>query len=127
VNTGAYVTVAMPDVTNGGPERQPNQPFTLQMVSGETLPILKEIFLALMLGRQALKIWVFVADITNVLILRLDIPRAYDASVDIGRPTLCLAEDEVSLWSPGAIPRPSSLVVASDQVIPAWCEGIIIA
>jgi hypothetical protein len=71
--------------------------------------------------------WVFVANITDELILGLDILRAYDASVDIGRQTLRLADEEVSLWSPGAGPRPSSLVVANDHVIPAQCEGIVMA
>ncbi|XP_023702529.1 uncharacterized protein LOC111861847 [Cryptotermes secundus] len=71
--------------------------------------------------------WVFVANITDELILGLDILRAYDASVDIGRQTLRLAEEEVSLWSPGAGPRPSNLVVAKDHVIPARSEGIVMA
>ncbi|XP_023711548.1 uncharacterized protein LOC111866641 [Cryptotermes secundus] len=70
--------------------------------------------------------WVFVANITDELILGLDILRAYDASVDIGSQTLRLAE-EVSLWSPRAGPRPSSLVVANGHVIPARSEGIVMA
>jgi hypothetical protein len=69
--------------------------------------------------------WVFVANITDELILGLDILRAYDASVDIGRQTLRLADEEVSLWRSGTGPRPSSLVVAKDHVIPAQCEGIV--
>jgi hypothetical protein len=69
--------------------------------------------------------WVFVANITNELILGLDILRAYDATVDIGRQTLRLSEEEVSLWSSGARLRPSSLVVAKEQVISAKCEGIL--
>jgi hypothetical protein len=39
--------------------------------------------------------WVFVADITDDFILGLDILRAYDASVDIGRRVLRLGRDEV--------------------------------
>jgi hypothetical protein len=62
--------------------------------------------------------WVFVANITDKLILGLDRLRAYDACVDIGCQKLRLAEEEVSLWSPGARPHPSSLVVAKDHVIP---------
>jgi hypothetical protein len=127
VDTGAYVTVARPDIAAGWPERQLNQRFTLQTVSGEALPILKEVFLTLTLGRRPLKIWVFVADISNEFILGLGILRAYDASMDIGRQTLRLAEEEVSLWSPGAGPRPSSLIVEEDQVIPAQCEGTVMA
>jgi hypothetical protein len=57
----------------------------------------------------------------------MDILRAYDATVDTGRQTLSLAEEEVSLWSPGEGPRPSGLVVAKDQVISAQCEGIMMA
>jgi hypothetical protein len=123
VDTGAYVIVVRPDITAGWPERQLNQHFKLQMVSGEALPVLKEVFLTLTLGRCPLKIWVFVANITNEFILGLDILHAYDASVDIGRQSLCMAEEEVSLWSPGAGPRPSSLVVAKEQVITAQCIG----
>jgi hypothetical protein len=82
--------------------------------------------LTLTLGQHPLKIWVFVTDITK-FILGMDILHAYDASVEIGHQTLRLTEEEVSLWSPGVGQRPSSLVVARDQVILAWCEGIIIA
>jgi hypothetical protein len=125
VDTGAYVTVARPDIAAGWPKRQPNPGFTLQTVSGESLPILKEVLLTLNLGRRPLRMWVFVANITNEFILGLNILSAYGASVDLGRQTLLLAEEEVSLWSPEAGHRPSCLVVAKDQVIPAKCEGIL--
>lgn len=78
-------------------------------------------------GAHPLKIWIFVANITNEFILGLDVLRAYNASVDLGCQRLCLAEEEVSLWSPGAGPWPSRLVVVKDQEIPAQCEGIVIA
>jgi hypothetical protein len=125
IDTRAYITVARPDIADGWPEREPNQRFTLQMVSGESLPIQK-VYLTLTLGQRSLKMWVFVADITNEFILGLAILRAYNASVDIGRQTLRLAE-VVSLWSPGAGPHPSSLLVAKDHVIPAQREKIVMA
>jgi hypothetical protein len=71
--------------------------------------------------------WGFVADITNEFFLGLDKLPAYDASVDIGRQTLRLVDEEVSLWSPGAELIPSSLTVEEDQVIPAQCEGTVMA
>jgi hypothetical protein len=79
---------------------------------------LKEVFLTLTLGRRPLDIWVFVANITNELILGMDILRAYDATVDVGHQTLRLAGEEMWLWSPGA---------AKDQVMTAKCEGILMA
>jgi hypothetical protein len=127
VDTGAYVTVANPDIAAGWPERQPHPGFTLQTVSGESLSILKEILPTLTFGRRPLSMWVFVANITDELILGLDILRAYDASVDIGRQTLRLADEEVSLKSSRAGPRPSSPAVRNDHVIPAQCEGIVMA
>jgi hypothetical protein len=77
-------------------ERQPNQRYALQTVTGEALPILK-VFLPLILGHRLLKIWVFIV----TLILRLNILHAYCGSVDLGRQMLCLAEEEVSLCNPG--------------------------
>jgi hypothetical protein len=52
------------------------------MVSEETISVLKEALGELTLGRSALMIWVFVAEITDEFILGLDVLRAYDASVD---------------------------------------------
>jgi hypothetical protein len=66
--------------------------------------------------------WVFVVNIINGFILGLDILRAYDAAVDLGHQTLRLAEEVIITQ-----PRPSSLVVTKDQVIPAQCEGIVMA
>jgi hypothetical protein len=88
---------------------------------------LKEGSLTLNLGQCPLIIWVFVANITNKLTLGLDILRTYDASEDVRCQTLRLVGDEVSLWSPGAGPQPSSLVVANNQEIPAQCEEVVMA
>jgi hypothetical protein len=105
VDTGANLTVARTDIAAGWPERQPDQRFRLQTASGEALPILREVFLTLNLGRRPLKIWVFVATITNVFILGLDILRPYNASVDIGRQTLRLAEEDIIIMeSTGGTP-----------------------
>jgi hypothetical protein len=54
VDTGAYVTVARPDIATRWPERQSNPGFTLQTVSGESFPILKEVLLTLTLERHLL-------------------------------------------------------------------------
>jgi hypothetical protein len=128
VDTGANVTVARPDIAAGWPERQPDQRFRLQRASGETLTILNVVFVTLTLGRRPLKILVFVAHITNEFIIGLGILHAYSTSVDLWRQTLRLAEVVVSLLSPGGGgPRPSSLVVARDQVIPAQWKGTVMA
>jgi hypothetical protein len=71
--------------------------------------------------------WVFVAYITDELILGLDLLHCYDASVDIRRQKLRLPEEKISLWNPGVGPRTFILLVAKDHVIPAQCEGIVLA
>jgi hypothetical protein len=55
----------------------------------------KEAHVELTMGRRTLSSWVFVADIKDDFILGLDILRAHDASVDIGRRVLRLGQDEV--------------------------------
>jgi hypothetical protein len=78
-----------------------NAGFALLTVSGESLPIFN-VLLTLSLWRLQLRMRNSVANITDELILGLDILRTYDASVVIERQKLRLAEKELSLWSPGA-------------------------
>jgi hypothetical protein len=69
---------------------------------------------------------VLVADITNELIPGLDVLRAYDASVDVGRHVLRMGREEVSLWNPRDRPRFSRLTLLNDEVIPARCERVVL-
>jgi hypothetical protein len=59
-----------------------------QVGSERTIPVVREALRELTLRQRALNIWVFVADITDDLILGLDIPRHYHATVDVGRHVL---------------------------------------
>jgi predicted aspartyl protease len=95
VDTGASATVARPDIVAGLPERELSRPYVLKTASGETMPVMKKAHVELTMGQRTLRSWVFVADIADDFILGLDILRAYDASVDIGRRVLRLGQDEV--------------------------------
>jgi hypothetical protein len=121
VDTGAYVTVARPDIAAGYPERQPNQRYTLQTVSGEAPPNLKFSW-HWPWGGANWKFGVFVAIITNAFIVAGHPARIW-----------CICEPKEPNAASGRgrgiamDPLPSSLVVANDQVIPAQCEGVVMA
>jgi hypothetical protein len=53
----------------GLPERKPRRQYILQVVSGQKIPVGKEALVELTLGKQTLKFLVFVADITDEIIL----------------------------------------------------------
>jgi hypothetical protein len=59
------VTVSRPDIVAGLPETKPSRPYVMQRATGETIPVVKEARVELNLGRRSLRIWVFVADITD--------------------------------------------------------------
>jgi hypothetical protein len=99
----------------------------LQTASGETIPVLKEAFVELNLGRRVLRLWVFVAEITDKFILGLDVLRAYDASVDLGRHMLRLDQKEVTLWRPGVQSKSARLYLVGDEVNSARCESVVMA
>jgi hypothetical protein len=63
--------------------------------SGRTKAVVKEALVELTLGQRTLKIWVFVADVTDEFILGPDILRAYDESVDVGCHVLRLGTEEL--------------------------------
>jgi hypothetical protein len=108
IDTGAYASVARPDIAAGWPERQLKQRYTPQTISGKSVTVLKEVFLTANLGRHPLKILVLVATVTIQFDFGQDILCVYDASVDLGRKMLHLTEEEVSLWSPGRGPSLSA-------------------
>ena len=97
IDTGTSVTIARPNIVTGKPKRRPGRTYVLQTASGENLPVLKEALVKLTLGRRALRIWVFVAEVTDEFILGLDVLRAYNASVDPGCNLLRLGQEEVML------------------------------
>jgi hypothetical protein len=127
IDTGASVTIARPDIVARQLERKPSRAYVLQTDSGETIPMLKEALVELTLGQPVLRIWVFVAEVTDEFILGLDVLRVYDASVDLGRHVLLLGQEEVTLLRPGAQPKSARLSMVGDEVIPARCERVVMA
>jgi len=77
--TGTSVTIARPDVVAGKHEKRSGRTFVLLTASVEQRPHRVDS------GTRALKIWVFVSEITDLFILGLDVLRVYGAFVDIGR------------------------------------------
>jgi hypothetical protein len=73
------VTIARPDIVAGQPKG---------LASEKTILFLMETLVEPTLGRSALKICVFVAVISDMLFLGLDVLRTSDASVDCGRHVL---------------------------------------
>jgi hypothetical protein len=96
IDTGASVTIARPD-RRGAARKGATRPYVLQTTPGKTIPVVKEARVELTLRRRTLRIWVFVADITDDFFLGLDILRAYDAPMDVRRHVLRLGRDEVSV------------------------------
>jgi hypothetical protein len=52
IDTGASVTITRPDISAGLPEKEIVWLYIMQMLSGETLPILKQVLMELSLGQH---------------------------------------------------------------------------
>jgi hypothetical protein len=64
---------------------------------------------------------VFVANISNEFILRMDVLHAHDASVDLVWHVLQTADEEVSLWCPGVRLHSSPYMKRNSEVAATWC------
>ena len=89
--------------------------------------MLNEALFELTLGRRALRILMFVAEVTHEYMLGLHLLWAYFASVDLGHHLLRLGREEVTLWRPGTRPKSVRLFLVGDEVIPARCERVVMA
>jgi hypothetical protein len=92
IDTGVSATAARPDNVVELPEKGAGRQCVLQVGSVRTIPVVRE---ALALGQMSRKIWVFVADISEEFILGLNILRAYQATVDVGRHGLRLGQHDM--------------------------------
>ena len=101
IDTGTSVTITLPDIVTGQSERKLSRACVLPTASGESTPVM-EVLVEPTLGRWAMRIWVFVEEITDEYVLGLDVLRDYDASVDIERHLLRLGQVELMLWRTGA-------------------------
>jgi hypothetical protein len=66
IDTGASVTIARPDVIAEQCKRKPSSVYVLPRDSGEIVALLNEFVVVLTMGRRALRMWVFVADFTDI-------------------------------------------------------------
>jgi hypothetical protein len=122
--TWMSVTIARPNIIAGLPRKNPSRLYVyfLQMVYEETVAVLKETLVDLILGRKRPRILTIVTKITGKFILGLDILRAYNMTTDLKHHVLQLGEKEVSLLCIGDRPRSFLLTMVSDEVILARCE-----
>jgi hypothetical protein len=51
IDAGAFVTVSRPDIIVGLLERKPSRQYVLQMMSGQTIPVVREALVDLILGQ----------------------------------------------------------------------------
>jgi hypothetical protein len=63
IDFGASGTVARPDIVAGQPEGKPSRANVLQTTSGELIPV-TEALDELTLRLRALKMWVFITEVT---------------------------------------------------------------
>jgi hypothetical protein len=94
--------------------------YSLKTASGEMLPILGQVNLAVQLGGQSFSHQFLVADIIDNCILGLDFMQSYGLSVDIGGGTLKYKDMEFPLLGDvddGGVTR--RVLLAEDVYIPA--------
>lgn len=68
------------------------------------------------LGQTALRIWVFVAEITDKFIMGLDVLRIHEATVDLGRHVLRIGRE---------VSRSFRLIMAGDEMILDRCGRVM--
>jgi hypothetical protein len=102
IDTGASVTIAMPDFSAELPKRELIRPYVLHMAAGDTIPVMKEALVELAVGWCPLMTWVFFTKITDEIFLGLDVLCTHNASMDLWHDMLQLGDEEVPLWCPGA-------------------------
>jgi hypothetical protein len=104
IGTDAAVTVARHNILAGLPEMAQFPKFVLHTASGDTLLLLKETLVTLILGWPPMTTWLFFADIAHEFVLGHGVLRAQNASMDLKRLALRMGREVLPLQHPDARP-----------------------
>jgi predicted aspartyl protease len=97
VDTGASSTLVRPDVAEGLPERYPTKVTKLRTITGQRIPVIKEVLVKLTLHKCRIITWAIVANINEEFLLGLDVMCAEDVILDLQRHVLRIGGQEVPL------------------------------
>jgi hypothetical protein len=62
IDTGVFMMISRPNITEATPKKELPQLFDLQMPSGQTFSLMKDMLIELTLGLCQLRTWKFIAD-----------------------------------------------------------------
>jgi hypothetical protein len=96
VDTGSSLTIVRPEIAKGLPERKPKIRH-FQTVTGQIIPIFKEVLVHLNLHTCTIKAWALVADIIEEVLLGLDVMCAEDVVLDFHRNVLRIGGQEMPM------------------------------
>jgi predicted aspartyl protease len=97
VDTGATSTIVRPDIAVGLPARNLARATSLQSISGQLTPVLKQVLVRLTLHNCRITTWALVANITEEFLLGLDVMWDLGVALDLGRQVLRIAGQDVPL------------------------------
>jgi hypothetical protein len=97
IDTGVSVLIARPEITARLPDRDLAGPYILQLASGKTLPILKEVLVEFTWRWHPLMSWLFIAEITDEFVPGQDLA-APQCICQFGLPCASVAPWDVSVF-----------------------------
>ncbi|XP_063215566.1 retrovirus-related Pol polyprotein from transposon 412 isoform X1 [Bacillus rossius redtenbacheri] len=128
VDTGASVSIIRSDLVSRDKLKRTPIPYRLKTATGDTAPVHGWLESEVRIGTWTLPQKFLVADITDEVILGVDIMNQYGFVIDMEGQVLRIKGEEVALFTPDQLEVPVMQVVVSESVsIPANHEQIVAA
>lgn len=125
IDTGAARTIVRPDIIGDWRIKSPAKRYVLTTANGQQLPVKGECELDIELGDVKFKHRALVADISDNVILGLDLLRAKGVNLDLNAGTLRIMGEEVVLTTTTENNAVRRLVVKEDVVLPGQTETLV--
>ncbi|KAJ8975435.1 hypothetical protein NQ317_005471 [Molorchus minor] len=125
IDTGSYHTIVKPNILAHCKMKPTTNNFILETAGGETLPVIGVHEAEFQLGRTVFRHQVFVANITDDVLMGLELMKKHGFQLNLQERSIKTGHDEIIISMPRSDEKVRRITLTEDVILPAWSETIV--
>ncbi|KAJ8973832.1 hypothetical protein NQ317_000301 [Molorchus minor] len=125
IDTGSYHTIVKPNILAHCKMKPTTNNFILETAGGETLPVIGVHEAEFQLGRTVFRHQVFVANITDDVLMGLELMKKHGFQLNLQERSIKTGQDEIIISMPRSDEKVRRITLTEDVILPALSETIV--
>ncbi|KAJ8974331.1 hypothetical protein NQ317_002514 [Molorchus minor] len=125
IDTGSYHKIVKPNILAHCKMKPTTNNFILETAGGETLPVIGVHEAEFQLGRTVFRHQVFVANITDDVLMGLELMKKHGFQLNLQERSIKTGQDEIIISMPRSDEKVRRITLTEDVILPALSETIV--